>query len=507
MDIQVTIKNFGKIKDAKLSIKDLTVFAGNNSTGKSYASRVLYCMFDALRDPELHYYLKNVARFEEDLSDMVEEDFFGETKKARALSKKTDRILDYFLTAKVEVVAKNMDSELSNHHPEEYEGLVEKYFIEIEKLLREKDGLISKLSEVLGENKDKSTVYLKSVSKYITHIENSFRELEGAIKKGKDKTWIRNSAYRDRVIDNLGSNFQLGSLRQLIGSDKKKKASVVVQINKTGGKIYFDIDPQSGKLNATITIKNPFALSDVMYLETPAHWKLHSTLSWMSFRRYVGGRRFLGGVPKYVFDAYSKLGLEIAEQGSSGSAEEPLTGLSNKIKRELGGEIVYDSMRRRLSFVEDGDNNDKQNKEELSLHLTATGIVQLGILGYFIKNNIVDKGTILFIDEPEAHLHTEWQEVMMGVLYQLKEIGVKVILATHSPTIMQKLEIEVNDRKQKDEVALNLFKGDGQFGGDESTFDEIDGEIASSMNEAPYRMFIGTTINGQVSKENDTEKK
>ena len=493
----MTIKNFGKIKDAKLSIKDLTVFAGTNSTGKSYASRVLYCMFDALRDLDMHYCLKTINIFKEELLAV----------KGKINNQKAESFLTNFVDVKVNAVAEGMISDFSNHHPEEYEGLVAKYFSELEKLLQDERKLINNISTAVKETPDPSKLPPKYALNKLGGVERSFNVLKENIKKGKDKTVRFNVAYEDKIIDSLIDNFQTGNLANLIGSDKKEAASVKALINNTEDSISINISPSTASLSANLSVKNPLELSDVMYLETAAHWKAHSALSQISFRKFVNGRQYLSGVPKYVFDAYSKLGLEIAEQNISGSAKDPLINLSHEIKKEVGGEIVYDSLRRGLSFVEDNDSQDNQTPEELSLHLTATGIVQLGILGYFIKNRVIDKGTILFIDEPEAHLHNDWQEIMMGALYTLKDIGVRVILATHSPTIMQKLQIEVNDRKQKDEVALNLFKGDEEFGGKESDFDEIDGEIASSMNETPYRMFIGTTVNGRGAEAKNTEKK
>lgn len=58
MEFQVEIKNFGKLNHAKIKCRDITVFAGTNSTGKSYVSRTLYSIFSALAiDPHEHYYV------------------------------------------------------------------------------------------------------------------------------------------------------------------------------------------------------------------------------------------------------------------------------------------------------------------------------------------------------------------------------------------------------------------------------------------------------------------
>lgn len=64
------------------------------------------------------------------------------------------------------------------------------------------------------------------------------------------------------------------------------------------------------------------------------------------------------------------------------------------------------------------------------------------------------RNTILLIDEPEAHLHDKWK---YRLFYQLKALvrdsypGLTLIIATHSPEIMQALAIEITEE--------NLRKG------------------------------------------------
>ena len=48
MTFKVTIKNIGKLTDAEIRIGRFTVFAGPNNTGKSFVSKLLYSLFDAM---------------------------------------------------------------------------------------------------------------------------------------------------------------------------------------------------------------------------------------------------------------------------------------------------------------------------------------------------------------------------------------------------------------------------------------------------------------------------
>ena len=46
--MKLTINNFGPLDDATIQIGDFTVLAGPNNTGKSFVSKFLYSLFDAM---------------------------------------------------------------------------------------------------------------------------------------------------------------------------------------------------------------------------------------------------------------------------------------------------------------------------------------------------------------------------------------------------------------------------------------------------------------------------
>jgi len=48
MQFDIGIKNFGKIRDAKIKIRPFTVIAGKNSSGKSFVTKSLYSFFSTI---------------------------------------------------------------------------------------------------------------------------------------------------------------------------------------------------------------------------------------------------------------------------------------------------------------------------------------------------------------------------------------------------------------------------------------------------------------------------
>ena len=65
---------------------------------------------------------------------------------------------------------------------------------------------------------------------------------------------------------------------------------------------------------------------------------------------------------------------------------------------------------------------------------------------FSIIKNLLEKGeinfdTMLILDEPEAHLHPEWQNVFAEIIVLLvKELDTHVMLTTHSPNFLMALE-------------------------------------------------------------------
>lgn len=73
----------------------------------------------------------------------------------------------------------------------------------------------------------------------------------------------------------------------------------------------------------------------------------------------------------------------------------------------------------------------------LELSNLATGAKAFAVIKILLMNGSIDKNTILILDEPESHLHPEWQNVFAQLVALLvKEIGIKVILTSHSPNFV-----------------------------------------------------------------------
>ncbi len=72
---------------------------------------------------------------------------------------------------------------------------------------------------------------------------------------------------------------------------------------------------------------------------------------------------------------------------------------------------------------------------------TAEGVKKIGILTTLIRNRTLGQGSILFLDEPEAHLHPRAIVSLMGMLYEMSKAGIQIYLATHDYFVVKSLSI------------------------------------------------------------------
>lgn len=87
-----------------------------------------------------------------------------------------------------------------------------------------------------------------------------------------------------------------------------------------------------------------------------------------------------------------------------------------------------------------GDFVFKRDDKNIELINTAMGIKYFGILQVLSDKNHFYAGQILILDEPEVHLHPKWQLKLAEVIVYLVEKGVKVVVNSHSPYMIEALQ-------------------------------------------------------------------
>lgn len=137
---------------------------------------------------------------------------------------------------------------------------------------------------------------------------------------------------------------------------------------------------------------------------------------------------------------------------------------------------------------------------EIPLHRASSTVSELAPLFLYLKY-VVDPGSVLIIEEPEAHLHPENQRILAKFLVKLIRNGVYIIITTHSEYLLEQLssfimlsKIEPKKRIEKygydeedylkiDEIAAYLFNYDRKSGGNKITEIKVTEEDGISQDE------------------------
>ncbi|MDR3243834.1 MAG: AAA family ATPase, partial [Elusimicrobiota bacterium] len=111
--------------------------------------------------------------------------------------------------------------------------------------------------------------------------------------------------------------------------------------------------------------------------------------------------------------------------------------ISAKIEEIIEGRFIYDKRIRDLWFEKKSNIN---GNIKLKVYNTALGARSFGIIDVLSKTGILKDNNILIIDEPESHLHPEWQHKYAQLIVSLSNAGIPILITSHSVDMIQKIQ-------------------------------------------------------------------
>ena len=427
MLFQVRIQNLGKLADATVRIGGLTVLAGANSTGKTFFSKFLYSTLEAMGKGNL------VTEHVQEFTNSI----ISRLSSLEAVAGK-EKIPDL---AEIAALARELGEWSESIAPDD--GSLRTFFPDFIRLVEEAS---AKYRDIMPD--------IERMSMRNGGSPNGGESIPDRLKRDFD--WLSRLAEQSGLEITLGKingalagalleNFQVSDLSDLQGSGETGIAAEVIGVGSLVVSDSSASPPSFDPALLQLTADYP----GLIYLESPALWKLRVALE--DARRHPQFGQRHNGVPRYFYDLANTLQGNFSGKVAFPKVLEQLTG-----KQGIGGKIVLDSFGNMLFHEE-------KASRAFPLTATAMGVANLGILALLIERKILDKGTFLFIDEPESNLHPEWQVKMTEALWELARGGVNVVIATHGVDILKRLDIYAKEEKEEAEkiLAVNHFQSDG----------------------------------------------
>lgn len=125
---------------------------------------------------------------------------------------------------------------------------------------------------------------------------------------------------------------------------------------------------------------------------------------------------------------------------------------NNEIIEHILAKDKYKEIEEKINLVINGQlilnkdgNYTLENKEYpngINVSNLSTGLKSFLIIKKLITDNLITNRDILILDEPEIHLHPEWQIVYAELLVLLqKYFDLTILLTTHSPFFLRAIEV------------------------------------------------------------------
>lgn len=388
-DLTLEIKDFGKINEANIKLNKINVVGGVNASGKSTASKLLYCFLKSISQDREDYMLYKIIPNLNRIINYInysKDEYYNRPGKIDMYADKNE-VLEEFNEYKnvIYEIRDLSDRDLKNE-------------------LRLDDTIC--LLELLEENNDNaltsysvsSLLYDESLIDFVPEVDDYYRIFDGSIKFSSD------------------------SFESLIHSD-----------------ITIEHDDSSDLVD--IICNSPFDWedNDFYHLTNGSIQKIDhvfyiGSISFFDLDYYVSSKNFRDENQSFGYEEHMNHLIKNLNIGFYGiRPSDKIIEIVRRISNIIGGgfqNIDY----LWYTFSQDGN-------EDIWPVNISSGIKQIGILQLLLISNKLTPGSFLIIDEPEVNLHPDWQFKFAEILVLLaKELDITIYMNSHSPTFIESID-------------------------------------------------------------------
>lgn len=415
--MRLVLENINKIKSADIELNGLTVIAGANDSGKSTVGRVLFSVTKAL--------INGLNNNDKDKIKSIKE------------------------------LCLSLYKRLYSIRPKDRE-LISRYFSPFETSHR-LESLLSSANPNSNLIRNKIDAIIQERYSFIDSLDISPRLKSLAL---KDLTAITNLlASENDNSSRFWSEFQ----NQIESEFSYKICSVSTECSKI--QFYSDsgcaeVEIRDNEIiEARLDEDFDYSLTDVTFVETPLYLHLMDALNRASTYKELESQRtpmsVSGMVSVHIKDLMTKLDFSKYIQQQSLFTEK---NKAYNIESIIGGHFVYDEKRQNLLLKK----REHGKEETYSPVNVASGIKSFGLVQLLLDMDFINESKMLIWDEPENHLHPQWQIEFAHLLVKLAKSGIPVVVSSHSPYFIQ--GIRYFSSVEKMDTYVNYYLAENEDG-------------------------------------------
>ena len=395
MPVTIRINNFGPVKCGRVELKPLTILIGGNNMGKSYVAMLVHSL---LSSRTRHSAARGFRPYNNDVHTRLLDDY---SERLEQLFRRNEERDSFDVPQKL---TEEIFCQMCDMIGQEIRLALERNFgAGITDLI--KKGAPSAQIDVAG-----------------------LQDL--AIRIGPDLQLKPSSAFAIKY------KFAMTSLREQVGADGIRMSNdgdtttITVYRPRSGYPLNYkafeyliqSVANRTG-LTAEISYYLPASRSGILQGQMP----LLTSILRSSVSASIGN----ANMPRLTGAAYDfMLDLLLALDHTS-----EFSAMAERMEKDMLGGITV--LRRQdehvppyVTYVTDDG--------EFPLHRASSSISEIAPLSLYMKH-IIQRGSLLIVEEPESHLHPENQLVMARYIVRMIRAGIRVLLTTHSEFLLEKL--------------------------------------------------------------------
>lgn len=448
--MKFTLKNIGLIKNSEIKLDGLTVITGRNNSGKTTVGKALYACIEGANNTQERFnaykhtfildVLKNLynllRRFyiNKEISNVTEQQNYSSLKKLieihdRIRITRYDNVDTDKIYSLLQLLPTEINNILANIIYNNDENVKTQQYIA--------NQIISKINLMTKKLDNYSLEYFQKIyingtlnlefSEQIQPVKNKNSELESKIIITDTDVNIINLSIKNNKVINDNSECLYPPFKQILLIDNP-----------------FVLDELQPSYSINITYKKPLIERELDNIDGNYNYLVLTGNHNNKLKKMLSSEL-------YDKDLFEK-----------GMEEKQYINIENLLNSTISGFIVHKDREYGFEFKSDG--------YSLNISNLATGTKLFAIMKMLISKGILDNDTMLILDEPESHLHPEWQNRFAELLVLLvKDINCRILLTTHSPNFL--LAIEAFMYKHSIIDKCNFYKT--QFNNDNETVDYV----------------------------------